>query len=52
VTQPFAVWRVEASELAALLYQHDLVGLDQELLAGYEAGDTAAECLASIFADE
>jgi hypothetical protein len=52
VTPTFAVWRREAAELAALLYQHDLAGLEEELLAGYEAGDTPAECLAGLFADE
>jgi hypothetical protein len=47
----FAAWRATAVELAAVLYGHSLSGLDELLLAGFQAGDTPAECLAGVFAE-
>jgi hypothetical protein len=51
VTPTFTEWRAATCEVALLLYGHDLAGLDEHLLAGYEAGDTPAECLARLFSD-
>jgi hypothetical protein len=51
VTPTFSEWRAATRELALLLYGHDLAGLDEQLLAGFEAGDTPAECLAGLFFD-
>lgn len=52
MTSGFAEWHAKARELALLFYSHDLAGLEVELIAGYEAGDTPAECLAGLFSDE
>jgi hypothetical protein len=45
----FAAWRARVAELAKLLYGHDLAGLEVELVAGFEVGDTPAEFLAGVF---
>jgi hypothetical protein len=47
----FAAWRAEAARLAADLYGRDLAELEVELVAGFEAGDTAAEFVAGVFSE-